>query len=379
MSQRTQKALIVAGFALSLAVVRSSVAQSAADWPMFRGDPQLTGVARSPLPDKPALLWTFETPEPIESTAAIVEDTVYVGSDDGKLYALDLATGKQKWAYATDEVAFRSSPTVADGRVFAGDEDGVMHALDAKTGKQIWSFETDAEIISSVQVVDGKAVFGSYDGHLYALAVDDGKLAWKVQAEDRIHGTPCVLNGFAIITGCDGVLRRVRITDGEQVETIPIDSYTGASAAAHGDRVYFGTFDNQVLGVDLKAQKILWRYEDKDHEFPFLSSAAIGDDLIYIGGRDKFLHALEPDTGKARWTFRTKGRIDGSPVLVGSRVFVGSGDGNLYALDAATGKQLWVYEIGEAVYASPAVGRGRLVIGAEDGVVYCFGEKQADQ
>ena len=65
-----------------------------ANWPMFRGNPALTGVASGALPDKLSLLWSFKTGGPVKSSAAIVDGRVFIGSGDGNVYALDWATGK---------------------------------------------------------------------------------------------------------------------------------------------------------------------------------------------------------------------------------------------------------------------------------------------
>src|SRR6202011_5984881 len=68
-----------------------------ADWPLFRGDPLQTGVAKTTLPDKLEIRWKIDLKKGIESTAAIVKDTAYVGCYDEHLYAFALATGKLKW------------------------------------------------------------------------------------------------------------------------------------------------------------------------------------------------------------------------------------------------------------------------------------------
>ena len=70
-----------------------------ADWPIFRGNPLQTGIATSSLPEKLDVLWKVQAKDGIESTAAIVDKIVYVGSFDGFLYALDLAEGKEFWKY----------------------------------------------------------------------------------------------------------------------------------------------------------------------------------------------------------------------------------------------------------------------------------------
>ena len=99
--------------------------------------------------------------------------------------------------------------------------------------------------------------------------------------------------------------------------------------------MYYGTYENEVLAVDLKAHKIVWRYKHPDRSFPFYSSAAVSTDRIFVGGRDKFVHAIDMKTGKAAWTFATRARVDSSPVIAGTRVYIGGNDGKLYVLDAA--------------------------------------------
>src|ERR1035441_2896915 len=64
------------------------------DWPQFRGNPQLTGVAAGPVPTTLKLLWTYDAGESIESSAAIPGGTVYVDLQSKDLLAIDLATGK---------------------------------------------------------------------------------------------------------------------------------------------------------------------------------------------------------------------------------------------------------------------------------------------
>ncbi|HEY1065573.1 MAG TPA: PQQ-binding-like beta-propeller repeat protein, partial [Pirellulales bacterium] len=74
-------------------------------------------------------------------------------------------------------------------------------------------------------------------------------------------------------------------------------------------------------------------------------------------------------------SFSAKGRIDGSPVIVGDRAYIGSDDGRLYGLSVATGEKVWEYEAGGKFASSPAVVDGRLVIGNDDGKLYCFGAR----
>ena len=182
-----------------------------------------------------------------------------------------------------------------------------------------------------------------------------------------------VSQGMAFIAGCDSVLRAIRVADGKEVYQIDAGAYTGASPLIAGNRAYFGTFNNEVLAFDLSRRRRLWRYAPEDRQFPFYSSAALGNGRIVLGGRDKFVHALDIASGKPIWTFATRARVDSSPVIAGGRVYVGSGDGRLYVLDLASGKKLFDFDAGSGITTSPAIAGGRVVISSQDGIIYALG------
>jgi eukaryotic-like serine/threonine-protein kinase len=66
---------------------------------------------------------------------------VYIGSNDHRVYALDVRTGAKRWSITTGDMLF-PPPAVANGTVFVGSYDHRMYALDAQTGTQQWSFTT---------------------------------------------------------------------------------------------------------------------------------------------------------------------------------------------------------------------------------------------
>ena len=135
-------------------------------------------------------LWTAATNGAVHSSPAVSGSTVYVGSDDGKLYAFD-ATGSDAdcsgtprvcdplWT-ATTNGAVRSSPAVANGVVYVGSDDGNVYAYDArgqvncsaqsKTCTPLWSASTGGAVKSSPAVANGFLYVGSDDGKLYAFA-----------------------------------------------------------------------------------------------------------------------------------------------------------------------------------------------------------------
>jgi outer membrane protein assembly factor BamB len=344
------------------------------EWPQFRNDPSLTGVSVSSVPKTLKLLWTFDAGDSIESSAAISDGVVYVGSQTADLIAVNLSDGALRWKYKVKDGIGESSPAVRGGIVVIGDLSGTIHGVNAKDGKGLWTFAAGGEVKASPVIVDDKVVIGSYDGNLYCLSLKDGKLVWKFMTNGPVHATASVANGLAYISGCDGVLRGIRVTDGKEMVAITTGSYTGASPAlSAAGFAYFGTFDNDVLAFNLKTKKPVWRYENPQRQFPFYSSAALVGANVILGGRDKSVHCLNAQTGKQIWEFVTKSRVDSSPAVVGDRVYVGSNDGRFYVLDVGTGTKQWEFTAGAPLSASPAVAEGRIVIGSQDGKLYCFG------
>jgi outer membrane protein assembly factor BamB len=344
-------------------------------WPMFRGDPQGTGVAQGSLPEKLALRWTF-TPvhASFESAAAIVDGVVFAGSSNGKFYAVDLASGRKRWEFAT-EAGFSAAPSVRDALVFVGDRDGRFHCLDAASGKRKWYYDAGGEIDSGANFHHGTVLFGSQDCSLYCLAVDSGKAVWKYESENQIRCFPTIVEGRAFVAGCDGQLHVIDAATGKEIGKADLESYTGCTPAILGDMVFVGTEGKVFLGVNWRRGVVAWRYENELHGQSFRSSAAVVPELVVVGAQDKLVHALDPKSGRKLWTFTTHGRVDSSPVIVGARVFVGSADGTLYALDRATGRPLWQFTSGGKIVASAAVAGGCLVIGSDSGDLYCFGAK----
>jgi len=361
---------------LALGVLAASAQSPSASWPQFRNTPTLSGVAAVALPASLRVQWRYEAGSAVESSAAIVDGTAYVGTSAGELLALDAATGALKWKYTGANADYgigESSPAVAGGTVYIGDLEGVFHAVDAATGRAKWTFRTKAEIKSSPVVAGNRVLIGSYDGSLYALDVASGRELWKVTTDNYVHATPAIWNGVAYFGGCDEYFHGVRLSDGEQVVQLSTEAYTAASALLVDGVAYFGTFANDVVAVDIRAKRVTWRYMDPDRQFPFYSSAAFANGLVILGGRDKFVRAIDAATGQQRWAFATRARVDSSPAIAGSRVVVGSGDGKVYVLDLETGREVWSFEAGAGFTASPAIAGGRIVIGDIDGNVYAFG------
>src|SRR5438105_5037593 len=116
-----------------------------ADVSMFRGNPQHSGVyAAAGVKTFSRVKWKFHAGGYVISSPAVAGSTIYVGSTNGSLYAVDLESGTQKWKFeAKSRIA--SSPAIEAGIVYFGAYDGNFFALSASTGEIKWKFATAGE------------------------------------------------------------------------------------------------------------------------------------------------------------------------------------------------------------------------------------------
>lgn len=100
------------------------------------------------------------------------------------------------------------------------------------------------------------------------------------------------------------------------------------------------------------------------------AAPAVGDGIIYVGGRDGKLRAISPADGGLLWQADLGGSIVGAPAVDGATVYVGTAAGSLHALDAVTGNQRWQYAAKAPLLAEPLVAGGQVIIGDSGGTLH---------
>ena len=226
------------------------------------------------------ILWEFETGGVVESSPAIGKDgTVYIGSNDRKLYALYGNNGTKKWEFMAEGV-FESTPAIGpDGTVYIGCRDEKVYALNGETGASKWEYPTGDVVLSSPAVdANGTIYIGSEDGNLHAIDSKFGTMKWIFKTGGGVFSSPAI--------GVDGT-------------------------------VYFGSKDHKVYALDGKTGAKKWEFETGN---PVQSSPAIGQDgIVYIGSNDGSIYALYGNNGTKKWDIATSGEVTSSPAIWSSQ------------------------------------------------------------
>ncbi len=363
---------------------------------MFRGGPAHTGVyAVDAVHVFGGLAWSFRTGGPVRSSPVLSGGLLFVGSDDGYLYALDRQSGALAWRFDAG-AAVTSSPAVAHGLVLFQSHGGTLHAVDLATGLLRWQVRTgpDAPLewgyesgdiyVSSPVVVEGTVVVGGGDGRVYAVDLRDGRVRWRFTTGGRVRSSPAVAGGTVFVGSMDGSLYALDLRSGRLRWRYDTEGRTLRSREYGFDRktiqsspavaegvVYVGSRDGHLYAVDAGSGRLRWRF---DHRVSWVNtSPAVADGIVYAGSSDaRFVQGVDAGTGREVWRLRTAGPVWSSPAVAGDVVYFADFTGRLYALDRRSGSLLWTYRGGAGLRSSPVPGDGMLYLGAEDGTVYAI-------
>jgi len=378
---------IVFGFALLL--MHTSFAQTS----MFRGTPDHVSNYQN---NKQIIftdeVWSFNAKAPIRSTAVASSISVFFGSSDGKLYALDKSTGKTKWAFNSG-FSIESSPALDKGKIFFSNNKQTLFALDATTGRKIWKCDFGGNknydwafdyYYSSPTIKNDFIVIGAKDGYVYKINEANGQIVWKFQTENIVRSTPAIDDNTVYFGDVDGILFAVDFTTGREKwkfltvghglknEDFGFDRRgIISSPSIKDDKVFVGCRDGLFYAVNKKTGKEIWRV---DHEVSWvISSLAVKDTIVVTGTSDgRFVQAVSSNSGHPIWKTRTSNIVWSSPVICNDKVYIGSGEGVLYCLDLYTGQIINRFQTSGSIFSSPVISDSLLFFGSDDGKFYAL-------
>ncbi len=362
------------------------------EWSMYRHDQMRSGLTLSLAPNS-SLIWKFFTgPFDISSLAdrlraspTVVGGVVYIGSNSSYFYALNATTGSQIWRVNVGSNV-ESSAAVVDNVVYVGvlwnGHNGYVDALNATNGALIWQFTTNSGIESSPSVVNSVVYVGSYLGYVYALNATNGNLLWSYLTGASTFSSPAVVDGIVYIGSIDGKLYAINADNGALIWSFQTGSPVYSSPAVVNSVVYFVSDNGVVFALSANGGLEIWRASIGvgDHAD---DSPAVAGRIVYVGSRNGY-YAFNATTGSQIWFFTSpysprqfNGYVYSSPAVAGNVVYFGSPDSFVFALNAANGSMVWSYRTGGFLFSSPAIVGGVLYIGSYDGYVYALGGSSA--
>ncbi|MEO6453398.1 MAG: PQQ-binding-like beta-propeller repeat protein [Ginsengibacter sp.] len=331
--------------------------------------------------------WKFRTQGEIRSDVLINDTLLYLVGGDGTFYSIDKNSGKLKWRWTFNSTAsflgerrydiadyFNSSPVLYKNTVYFGSADGRVNAINADNGKLLWTFKSDDIVHTTPAVYNDKLFFGSFDGNVYALNSNNGSLLWKFKTmgheffpKGELQGSPVVWNDVVYIGARDYNLYAININGGYCNWNQKFPKGWALANTVRDSVLYIGTSDDRyIASADAATGKEKWRTNVK---FNIFGPCAFSKSMLYVGTLTGEVYALELKTGAIQWTFTTDGyKANHNKYFKADNAF----SDDFYNIIKSNVDYINAQLKWGAVFSSPAISNDVIVITSTDGSVYCL-------
>lgn len=234
------------------------------------------------------------------SSPLCVGNSIYIGSTDSCLYAIDVHNGKVNWKFKTDHI-IRATPQVSGQLVYCANWSGKCYALNRQTGVQVWVADLHQPVLSQPAVKDGKLVVGSRHAWLWCLDAKNGHEIWKYNYWwSWVESSPVIEDGMIYIGSSD--LRRIlsiNLHNGKTQWSYHTAGYPWGTANTDQTLLYMGSVGHQegddpgcLYLVNKKNGKLIEKLDVRGSCTNYLTGiygqVAVGKTMFYastIGGK----------------------------------------------------------------------------------------------
>lgn len=291
--------------------------------------------------------WRFQTGGPIFSSPAFAtangKTKIVVGSADSNVYCLD-QKGKLVWKTTTG-ASVLGSPLIESDVVYIGGSDHSFRALDLATGKEHWAFSGLAgPVVSKPVVYKNAVVFGAWDRNLYALDKENGTLLWKWNNGSSVINfspaacIPVIKDDVVYVVAPDRYLSAIDFTNGKTLwRTKEATVRESMGVSEDGRFIYGKTMQDTVVAffTNRETPQLAWKMH-AGYGYEHAPSMLIENSgTVFFGTRSGVVYAINPDTQKIGWAYKIdNSMVNTVNVLDGKRLIASTMDGKVCLLQS---------------------------------------------
>nr|WP_241434603.1 PQQ-binding-like beta-propeller repeat protein [Natrialba asiatica] len=211
----------------------------------------------------------------------------------GGIAKLDSSNGDVQSKFATDTTGGLTAAAVGDQTVYVGSEEGSLSAYDIETGDVKWSSDVELGLVGPPALADETVYVVDIDATLRAFDPSDGTIHWAEQLPGVSEGSPAVIGGAVYLGDTQGTVHCLATDDGERLWQADTGNWITPSPAVTDTAVYVCNNDGAVYAIDQTEGEILWQFATGGQ---LRTSPAVVDGTAFVGSDDGSLYALAEDS-----------------------------------------------------------------------------------
>ena len=269
------------------------------------------------------------------------------------------ATIKKQWSanIGADNRDFWKSlrPAASTDLVFAADHQGKVTAIELATGKPRWSTELEQPVSGGVGYGSGLVMLGTIEGEVYALNADNGTVAWSSTVSSEILSSPQSNGEVVVVQTIDNKLFAFDAADGSAIwqheDGAPLLSVRGTSTPLVTENMVLTGFDSgKLIAFNPENGSLIWEARmalpkgrtDLERMVDLDGSPLLAGDVIYAVTYQGRLGALSRGTGRSLW-FQDSNSYQ-TPAQSLDQVYVSESESTVRAFRAGSGQVIWSNE-----------------------------------
>ncbi len=308
----------------------------------------------------------------------LYRDQIIVGNALDGLVSYDIQTKNEVWRLDIPQ-GIESSGTQIRDRLFVGSNNGRMYSINLANGTIVWSFDTKSEVVAEPLLNEGVVYFLSGSQSVFALDAVSGKQLWTYNRQDTANlmtirggSRPAISNGLIYVGFSDGAMVSMNAKTGTPQWEITLNRNTrfkdiDASPVIDGDYLYVNSYDDQLYCVSKDKGEIIWKSPLGGSSTPLVFSDKIATTSSYGD-----FAVLSKKDGSVVWKTKTTEGIFIDPGFMKGLLVSGESQGKLVFFDSLTGEVKGSFEPGRGVFSKPTISndKANVYFISGEGIVY---------
>jgi outer membrane protein assembly factor BamB len=323
--------------------------------------------------------WHFEVGATVNGSVVIANQVAYLSDGLGYMLAIDVTNGGLIWNWSAPSGApLYGAPAVDPtlGLVFVGGNDGTLYAVSTANGELAWSQSVGGNLASPV-FYGGEVYVTSSTGQVESLSESTGTVSWSLTLPSPVF-SPAALDPMQkvlVVGEQNGDLVALNSSTGKTMWTYVTGGPIRASAVISGGVVYAGSSDDNVYALSELSGAKIWSYATGG---PVDDSGAVtnqgtpgGATQLFIGSNDGYLYTLRTGSGTLVNSIKYGSPIVGVALSTGE-ILLTTSSGQIHAAPMLAVENTWTYATGATFTSGPVIVDGAVYVITRQGDLEAF-------